>query len=72
MKAHAHLTNVEEVQETKVVVDTADKLVLTREFSAMSLSLSFGSIALLVTKDGAYTAWQTIEASWMLKSGNPV
>jgi hypothetical protein len=40
MKAHAHLTNVKEVQETEVVVDTADKSVLTQEFAAMSLSLS--------------------------------
>jgi hypothetical protein len=34
-------------------------------------ALNYKSIALLVTKDGAYIAWQGIKASWMLKSGNP-
>ena len=33
---------------------------------------NFGSIALLITKDGSYAAWQKIEALWTLKSGNPV
>jgi hypothetical protein len=33
---------------------------------------NFGSIALLVSKDQAYPAWQKVEASWTLKSGNPV
>ena len=33
---------------------------------------NFGSIALLVSKDSAYPAWRKIEASWTLKSGNPV
>jgi hypothetical protein len=33
---------------------------------------NFGSIALLVSKDTAYPAWQNVEASWTLKSGNPV
>jgi GAG-pre-integrase domain len=35
-------------------------------------ALNFGSIALLISKDGAYTAWQKIEASWTLESGNPI
>ena len=33
---------------------------------------NFGSIALLTTKDGAYPTWRKVEASWTLKSGNPV
>jgi hypothetical protein len=33
---------------------------------------NFGSIALLVTKDEAYQAWRKTEASWTLKSGNPI
>jgi hypothetical protein len=33
---------------------------------------NFGSIALLTSKDGAYPAWRKVEASWTLKSGNPV
>ena len=33
---------------------------------------NFGFIALLTSKDGAYSAWQKVEAAWTLKSGNPV
>lgn len=33
---------------------------------------NFGSIALLVSKDRAYSEWQKIEASWTLKLGIPV
>jgi hypothetical protein len=33
---------------------------------------NFGSIALLVARYQAYLAWRKVEASWMLKSGNPV
>lgn len=33
---------------------------------------NFGSIALLISKNEAYPAWQKIEASWTLKSGNSV
>jgi hypothetical protein len=33
---------------------------------------NFGSIALLVTKDKTYQAWRKTEASWTLKSGNPI
>jgi hypothetical protein len=33
---------------------------------------NYGAIALLITKDHAYTAWRKVEASWTLKSGNPI
>ena len=33
---------------------------------------NFGSIALLISKDCTYPAWRKVEASWTLKSGNPV
>jgi hypothetical protein len=39
MKAHTHLANVEEIQQMEVTIDTADELILTEEFAAMSLSL---------------------------------
>jgi hypothetical protein len=33
---------------------------------------NYGAIALLITKDCAYTAWHKVGASWTLKSSNPI
>jgi hypothetical protein len=39
MKAHVHLANIEEIQQIKVTIDTADESILTEKFAAMSLGL---------------------------------
>jgi hypothetical protein len=33
---------------------------------------NYGAIALLITKNCAYIAWRKVEASWTLKSSNPI